>query len=121
MEYTRYSSGGIVVVSAWHRARRYVIIHNYLQDGGGEIFVTVQVETLAALQLLAQIAAVPGVDSIFLGPGDLSASMGFLGDIGRGEVQEQLKQGAQVCRQLGKPCGIVGPNPELGGKFRECG
>jgi len=61
------------------------------------------------------------VDSIFIGPGDLSASMGFLGDIANAAVQEKLRHAAQLCRQLGKPCGIVGPNPEMVGKFLEYG
>jgi 2-dehydro-3-deoxyglucarate aldolase/4-hydroxy-2-oxoheptanedioate aldolase len=119
--YTRYPPEGIRGVAAMHRASRYATIPNYLKAAGDEISVTVQIETLAALEQLPHIAAVPGVDSIFIGPGDLSASMGFLGDIGRAEVQEQLKHGAQLCRQLGKPCGIVGPNPEMVGKFLEYG
>ena len=63
----------------------------------------------------------PGVDSIFIGPSDLSASMGLLGDIGNAAVQEKLKQGAKLCRQCGKPSGIIGVNPELVGKFADYG
>ena len=91
--YTRYPPDGIRGVAAMHRASRYATIPNYLKAAGDEICVTVQIETLSALEQLPQIAAMPGVDSIFLGPGDLSAAMGFLGDIGRVEVHEQLKEG----------------------------
>lgn len=119
--YTRYPPEGIRGVAAMHRASRYATVPNYLKGAGDEISVTVQIETLSALEQLPQIAAVPGVDSIFIGPGDLSASMGFLGDIGRVEVQDKLQHAAQLCKQLGKPCGIVGPNPEMVGKFLEYG
>jgi 4-hydroxy-2-oxoheptanedioate aldolase len=121
VSYTRYPPEGIRGVAAMHRASRYATVPNYLKGAGDEISVTVQIETLSALEQLPQIAAVPGVDSIFIGPGDLSASMGFLGDIGRAEVQDKLKHAAQLCKQLGKPCGIVGPNPEMVGKFLEYG
>ena len=81
----------------------------------------VQVETPSALDKLEEIAAVPGVDSIFVGPGDLSASMGHIGDIGNAEVQDKLAAAAAACRKLGKPCGIVGPTPEMVGRFLEYG
>ncbi len=121
VSYTRYPPEGIRGVAAMHRASRYATIPNYLKTAGDEICVTVQIETLSALEQLPQIAAVPGVDSIFIGPGDLSASMGFLGDIAHADVQAQLKHAAQLCKKLGKPCGIVGPNPEMVGKFLEHG
>lgn len=119
--YTRYPPEGIRGVAAMHRASRFATVPNYLKGAAAELCVIVQIETLAALEQLPQIAAVPGVDSIFVGPGDLSASMGFLGDIANAAVQEKLKHAAQMCKQLGKPCGIVGPNPEMVGKFLEYG
>ena len=64
---------------------------------------------------------VPGIDSIFIGPADLSASMGLLGDMGNPAVQDKLSAGAQTCKRLGKPCGIVGANPEVVGKFLQYG
>jgi 2-dehydro-3-deoxyglucarate aldolase/4-hydroxy-2-oxoheptanedioate aldolase len=83
--------------------------------------VIVQVETAAALDRLDEIAAVPGVDSIFIGPADLSASMGLIGDVANAAVQEKLAAGAAACRRLGKPCGIVGATPETVGRFLEYG
>jgi 4-hydroxy-2-oxoheptanedioate aldolase len=121
VSYTRYPPEGLRGVAAMHRASRYATVTDYLKRAADELCVIVQIETLAALAQLPQIAAVPGVDSIFIGPGDLSASMGHLGDIAHPAVQEKLKQGAQACRELGKPCGIVGPNPEMVGKFLEYG
>jgi len=110
--YTRYPPEGIRGVAGLHRASRYSTVPNYLQQANAEICVIVQIETLTALAELPQIAAVPGVDAIFIGPNDLAASMGMLADTGNAAVQEKLKHGAQLCRQLGKPCGIIGSNPE---------
>jgi len=119
--YTQYPPDGVRGVAGSHRASRYATVPNYLKNANAEICVIVQIETLAALEQLPQIAAVPGVDSIFIGPSDLSASMGLLGDIGNAAVQEKLKHGAQLCRQLGKPCGIIGVTPELVAKFADYG
>lgn len=121
VSYTRYPPEGTRGVAAMHRASRFATVPNYLKGAGEELCVIVQIETPAALEQLPQIAAVPGVDSIFVGPGDLSASMGHLGDIAHPAVQDQLKAAAELCKQLGKPCGIVGPNPEMVGKFIEYG
>jgi 4-hydroxy-2-oxoheptanedioate aldolase len=115
--YTRYPPDGVRGVAAMHRASRYSTVPNYLKLAADELCVIVQIETLAALEELEAIAAVPGVDSIFVGPGDLSASMGFLGDIANAEVQGKLRWAATECRRLSKPCGIVGPNPEMVARF----
>lgn len=119
--YTRYPPAGIRGVAGLHRASRYATVPNYLAHASTEICVIVQIETLAALEQLPQIAAVPGIDSIFIGPSDLAASMGLLGDIANPAVQDKLAQGAQMCREHGKPCGIIGANPEFVAKFAEYG
>jgi len=119
--YTRYPPDGIRGVAGSHRASRYATVPDYLRNAASELCVIVQIETLSALEQLPQIAAVPGIDSIFIGPSDLAASMGLLGDIGNAAVQEKLKQGAQACRQLGKPCGIIGTTPDLVAKFIDYG
>src|SRR5262245_26685863 len=78
--YTRYPPAGVRGVAAMHRGSRYGTTANYLKRANDEACVIVQIETPAALDKLEEIAAVPGVDSIFVGPGDLSASMGHIGD-----------------------------------------
>lgn len=118
---TRYPPQGLRGVAGTHRGSRYGTVPNYLQRANDEVCVIVQIETIPAFDQLEAIASVPGVDSIFIGPADLSASMGFLGDIGNAAVQEKLKAGAQLCKRLGKPCGIVGANPDMCGKFVEYG
>jgi len=118
---TRYPPAGVRGVAAVHRGSRYGTVPNYQKRAHEEICVIVQIETLTAFDQLEAIAAVPGVDSIFIGPADLSASMGFLGDMGNPAVQEKLRAGAQACKRLGKPCGIVGGNPEIVANFLDHG
>ena len=81
---------------------------DYARHAAGELCVIVQIETADALAQLPRIVEVPGVDSIFIGPSDLAASMGHLGDILHADVQRSLEQAAQACRRLGVPCGCLG-------------
>jgi len=118
---TRYPPAGVRGVAGTHRASRHGTIPNYAKRAGDEICVIVQVETASALDRIDEIAAVPGVDSIFIGPADLSASMGKLGEIGDPAVQERLREAAVACRRLGKPSGILGSNPEAIARFFEYG
>jgi 2-dehydro-3-deoxyglucarate aldolase/4-hydroxy-2-oxoheptanedioate aldolase len=118
---TRYPPEGVRGVAGTHRGSRFGAVPNYLKTAGSEICVIVQIETLAALSRLEAIAAVDGVDSIFVGPNDLAASMGHLGDTGHAAVQEKVRFAAQECRRLRKPCGIVGQNPEAVATYLDFG
>jgi 4-hydroxy-2-oxoheptanedioate aldolase len=118
---TRYPPDGIRGVAGSHRGSRFGTVPDYLKNAAQELCVMVQIETVQGLTNLAAIAAVPGVDSIFIGPSDLAASMGFLGDVGNPAVQEKLKDAAKQLRQIGKPCGILGMNPDMTAKFIEYG
>jgi 4-hydroxy-2-oxoheptanedioate aldolase len=119
--YTRYPPAGVRGVAGTHRGSRFGTVANYLKNAANELCVIVQIETLSALAKLPQIAAVPGVDSIFVGPNDLAASMGHLGDMGQTAVQEKVALAAKECRRLGKPCGIVGQNPEVVATYLDYG
>jgi 4-hydroxy-2-oxoheptanedioate aldolase len=118
---TRYPPGGVRGVAGVQRASRYGNVPGYPHKAADETCVIVQVETLDAFDQLTAIAAVPGVDSIFIGPSDLSAAMGHLGDISHPDVQAKLKEGAAMCKRLRKPCGIIGANPEAVQRFRDYG
>lgn len=117
VSYTRYPPEGVRGVAAVHRASRYGQAAGYLQGAGEEIFAIVQLETPAALAALPEIAAVPGVDALFVGPSDLAAAMGHLGNIGAPAVQEALAQAAAAANARGLPVGTVGPNPEMVRRF----
>jgi 2-keto-3-deoxy-L-rhamnonate aldolase RhmA len=72
--------------------------------------VILQLESLEAVKLRAEIAAIDGVDALFVGPADLSASMGHLGRSDAPEVEAVLRETAEWCRSRRIPCGIIGPD-----------
>ena len=104
---THYPPRGIRGVAAMHRASRFGTAADYLRRAGEETCVVAQIETMLAMENLESIVAVDGVDCIFVGPGDLSASMGLVGELGHPEVHKQLRRAAQISSRAGKPCGIV--------------
>lgn len=109
---TRYPPAGIHGVgSALARASRWNGIDGYLQHAARQICVLVQVESDRGLKALAEIAAVPGVDGVFFGPADLSASLGHLGQADAPEVQQALAEGIATVRGLGKAAGILSTDP----------
>jgi 2-dehydro-3-deoxyglucarate aldolase/4-hydroxy-2-oxoheptanedioate aldolase len=119
--YTRYPPEGVRGVAGTHRGSRFGTIPGYFARAASELCVIVQIETVTALDELEAIAAVPGVDSIFIGPNDLAASMGHLGDTGNPAVQAKLAHAAKECARLGKPCGIVGFSLESVSQFLDFG
>jgi 4-hydroxy-2-oxoheptanedioate aldolase len=112
VSFTRYPPDGVRGVAAVHRGSRYGRIDGYLKQANEHICVIVQLETPQALRELPAIAAVPGVDALFVGPADLSAAMGRLGEITHPEVQAALADAARAARANDKPVGIIGPNPQ---------
>ncbi|MFV3126540.1 HpcH/HpaI aldolase family protein [Niveispirillum sp. KHB5.9] len=121
VSYTRYPPDGVRGVAAIHRGSRYGRVADYLKRANDEVAVIVQMETPGAVSRAAEIAAVPGVDALFLGPGDLSAAMGLIGQVGHAAVQDKIAEAARLAKQAGKPIGIVGPNPEMVGRFIDYG
>src|SRR5690606_7759961 len=117
VSFTRYPPHGVRGVAAVHRASRFGQDRTYLKDAGDKIAVILQLETSNALASLEEIAAVPGVDALFVGPGDLAASMGHIGDISHDDVQAAIADAARRARAIGKPIGIVGPTPEMVRRF----
>jgi 2-keto-3-deoxy-L-rhamnonate aldolase RhmA len=69
---------------------------DYMERAQNDLFVMVQVETLKGVEAIAEIAAVPGIDAIFIGPYDLSCSLGYMGDFDNEQVQEVLKRAEQA-------------------------
>jgi 2-dehydro-3-deoxyglucarate aldolase/4-hydroxy-2-oxoheptanedioate aldolase len=107
---TRYPPAGIRGVAGMSRATRYGTVADYFGEAANELCVVVQLETAAALSRLDEIAGVDGVDSIFVGPNDLAADMGHIGETGHPEVVAAIAAAAARCRELGKPCGILAPD-----------
>jgi 4-hydroxy-2-oxoheptanedioate aldolase len=109
---TRYPPHGIRGVTGSGRAARYGRVTDYLKKAGDEICVLVQVETRTALDQLEAIAAVPGVDGVFIGPSDLAASLGHIGNPAHPEVQAALEDAVRRLTKVGKPAGILTVNDE---------
>ncbi len=104
---TRYPPHGVRGVAAMHRANRYGNVPDYFTKASEEICVIVQVETLEALDRIEEIASVDGVDGVFIGPADMSAAVGRLGQIMHPDNLAALERGAKAVRKLGKPVGII--------------
>ena len=108
----RYPTAGIRGVAAAARASRYGRVNDYLKKADGEICLLVQVETRAALGELEAIATIPGIDGVFIGPSDLSASFGHIGNPQHAEVQQALQDSVTRLKAVGKPAGILTTNEE---------
>jgi 2-dehydro-3-deoxyglucarate aldolase/4-hydroxy-2-oxoheptanedioate aldolase len=119
--FAQYPPEGVRGVAAIHRGSRYGQSEGYFDQANAQVCTIVQLETPEALGNLRAIAAVPGIDALFVGPGDLAAAMGHIGNIGHPEVQAALARAARDCAALDKPVGIVGPNPEMVARFLEYG
>jgi 4-hydroxy-2-oxoheptanedioate aldolase len=107
---TRYPPQGIRGVSVATRAGGYGRRSEYLARAADNICTLVQVETAEALAQLDAIAATNDLDGIFIGPSDLSASMGYLGQPGHADVQATIKAAAKTILAQGKAPGILAMN-----------
>ena len=106
---TRYPPEGIRGVSVSQRSNRYGTVPNYFAEVNRNIALMVQIESRAATAAAAEIAAVDGVDCIFVGPSDLAAGMGHLGNAKHPEVQEAIAAIFAAAKAAGKPSGILAP------------
>jgi len=105
---TRYAPAGIRGMgSALARASRWQAHTRYVHEANDQVCVLVQAETVTALQNLDAIAATPGVDGVFIGPADLSASMGHPGNAAHPDVQVAIADGVRRIRAAGKAPGIL--------------
>jgi 2-keto-3-deoxy-L-rhamnonate aldolase RhmA len=118
---TRYPPEGVRGMAGMSRASKFGTLPNYLTTANRHVSVIVQLETPAAVAALEEIAAVEGVDALFIGPADLSASMGYVGQLTHPEVIALMGDAAQRCKTLGKPLGTVGGTPELVVQYRAMG
>jgi 4-hydroxy-2-oxoheptanedioate aldolase len=104
---TRYPPQGIRGFAGTTRANRYGRAAGYAQKAAEEICVLVQCETRKAVADIAAIAAVDGVDGIFIGPSDLAADMGHLGNTQHAEVQAAILDAGKRIKAAGKAPGFL--------------
>jgi 4-hydroxy-2-oxoheptanedioate aldolase len=116
-----YPPRGVRGVAAGSRASNFGRIKNYLTKADDEICLLVQVETRTALEQLESIAGVDGVDGVFIGPADLSASLGHLGDTGHAETQAALQDAGRRLKRFGKSAGILAVTEADARRYMEWG
>jgi len=109
---TRYPPAGMRGVAGGARASRYGRVTDYLKKADSEICLLVQVETRTALDQLEAIASVEGVDGVFIGPSDLSASLGHIGQPGHPEPQKAIEEAARRITAMGNAPGILTTSEE---------
>lgn len=119
---SRYAPAGIRGMgSALARASRWQAHPRYVHEANDQVCVLVQAETVLALQNLDAIAATPGVDGVFIGPADLSASMGHPGNAAHPEVQAVIEDGIARILKAGKAPGILATSESQARKWLAAG
>lgn len=112
VSYTRYPPAGVRGVAGTTRASRFGRIRDYAKRAHEEICVLVQVENQAGLDNLDAIAAVDGIDGVFIGPADLHASLGYTGEIANQKVMPLIEDALRRIRRAGKAPGILTPSED---------
>lgn len=119
---TRYPPAGIRgVAGGLVRASRWGAIPDYLARADDEICLVVQVESLPGLEAAAEIAAVDGVDGVFIGPADLSAAMGYRGQPGHPDVSVAVTKLIETVRAAGKAAGTLTLDEALAQRWIDAG
>ncbi|PBI80578.1 2-dehydro-3-deoxyglucarate aldolase [Rahnella victoriana] len=106
---TRYPPAGIRGVSVSHRSNMFGTVPDYFNSINDNIAVMVQIESQQGVDNLDAIAAVDGIDGIFVGPSDLAAGMGHLGNAGHPDVQAAIRHIFARAKAHGKASGILAP------------
>jgi 4-hydroxy-2-oxoheptanedioate aldolase len=109
------------VGSALARASRWNSIPGYLDQADAQMCLLVQIENREGLANLDAIASVEGVDGVFIGPADLSASMGHRGNPGHPEVQAAIEDSIVRIQNAGKAAGILSADETLARRYIELG
>lgn len=103
------------------RSARWNSVEDYLQNADAYVSLFVQVETAAAVEAAGEIAAVDGVDGVFVGPSDLAASMGLLGQQSHPEVTAAVIRTFDAVRAAGKPVGVNAFDPAVAQGYLDAG
>ncbi|MFS0733759.1 HpcH/HpaI aldolase/citrate lyase family protein [Microbacterium sp. 1P10UB] len=109
------------VGSALARSARWNRVDDYLTDAAAHVSVFVQVETARGVEAAAEIAAVEGVDGVFVGPSDLAASMGVLGSQTHPDVVDAVRRTFDAVRAAGKPVGVNAFDPAVAEDYLRAG
>ena len=106
-------TGGRGVGYSGARCSRFGAITDYGQTADDQICLLIQVENRAGIANLDEILAVDGIDGVFIGPADLSADMGHMGQLTHPEVQATIKDAFARIEAAGKAPGVLATTPEM--------
>ena len=109
------------VGSSLARSTRWNRVDGYLADGADHVAVYVQIETVEGVENARAIAETPGIDGVFVGPADLAASMGLLGQQSHPEVVTKVKEALTGVISAGKPVGVNAFVPEQAEAYAQHG
>lgn len=118
----RYPPRGVRGVgSAIGRASRWNRTPDYLNKAEQDICLLLQIESIDGLSACDEIARTEGVDGVFVGPSDLAAALGHLGNPGHPEVQTAIFRAIEIIRGAGKAAGILAADEQFARKCLEAG
>ena len=106
---TRYPPEGIRGVSVSHRANMFGTVPDYFRQANANIAIMVQIESQAGVDNLDAILSTEGVDAVFVGPSDLAAALGHLGNASHPDVQRTIQHIFARAKAHNKPGGILAP------------
>jgi 4-hydroxy-2-oxoheptanedioate aldolase len=121
VSFCNYPPHGVRGYAGASRASHYGRVKDYAKRSHEEICVLVQVETLEGIANLEAIAKVPGIDGVFIGPGDLSAAMGHLGNPKHPDVVKATIDAFKVILNCGKAPGVLIGDEAIARQFVEAG
>jgi 4-hydroxy-2-oxoheptanedioate aldolase len=119
--YTRYPPEGLRGVAGTTRATRFGRVKDYARRAHEELCVLVQIENRAGLENLEKIAAVEGIDGVFIGPADLHASLGYPGETANAKVVPIIDDAIRRIRRAGKAPGVLTGVEADARRWLECG
>lgn len=117
----RYPPSGVRGVAGSTRATRFGRVKDYAKCAQEELCLLVQVETESALRHVESIAAIDGIDGIFVGPADLHASMGHAGEVANPKIFALIEDTLRRIRAAGTAPGILVTDKDLALRCIEAG
>jgi 4-hydroxy-2-oxoheptanedioate aldolase len=121
VEAVRFPTRGVRGVAGSTRATRFGRVKDYARRAEEALCLLVQIETREGLDNLEAISRTDGIDGVFIGPADLAAGLGHLGDIGHAEVQAAIQDAIKRIRACGKPAGILATDEQSTRRYMEWG
>lgn len=118
---TRYAPEGNRGFAGMHRASRFGTDTRYAASANENMMVIAQIETPKAVDALDDILGVDGIDAAFVGPGDLSAAMGLMGQAASDRILSIMEECAQRAHAIGKPIGGLAVNTDMARRLLDMG